>query len=212
MPLLTTDGKQVLFVHVPKAGGSSVERLMEQSGTITLKGRDKALPYPCTLQHLHAEPLLEQTAPETIDWAFLIVRHPVARLVSEYRFQKRKPRLLRDVLTFSGWLNYAFARERLNPWYRDNHFRPQTDFVYPGAEVFRFEDGVDQVLKAVAERLECAVPEKGIHEKKSKRIPVNLTARHLERIAAHYKADLDQFGYGMDTASLRNVGVELPGK
>lgn len=210
MPLLNHQNQRVLFIHIPKTGGSSVERLMETCGPLEFKDRDPGLPYPCTLQHLHAEPLLEHFAPATVDWSFLIVRHPVARLVSEYRYQKRKPRIVRDVLSLSGWLSYAFARQRLNPWYRDNHFRDQAQFIYPESEIFRFEDGVDQVLSAVSNRLDCPMPDGGIHEKKSKLIPVPFTARDLDRIAKHYRADLDQFGYEMDKASLAAAGVEPP--
>lgn len=210
MPLLSHQGERVLFVHIPKTGGSSIERLMEQCGDLQFKDRDAALPYPCTLQHLHAAPLLDHIAPDTVDWSFVIVRHPVARLVSEYRYQKRKPRMLRDALDFSGWLAYAFTRYRLNAWYRDNHFRPQSEFVYPDSQIFRFEDGVDDAMSAVSQRLNVPVPEAGIHEKKSKRIPVALTDRHLKRIADQYRTDLDQFGYGMDHASLVAAGVEPP--
>lgn len=183
---------------------------MAHCGPLTFKNDDPNLPYPVSLQHLHGGPLVEQIAPGSVDWSFLIVRHPVARLISEYRFQKRKPRLLRDSLSFGGWLHYSFLRQRLNPWYRDNHFRMQTDFLYPDCEIFRFEDSVDDVVVRFAKRMNQPTPAARIHEKKSSRTDVELTQQHLDRIAAHYKADLDYFGYGMDKASLKKAGVELP--
>ena len=35
MPVFRQDGRAVLFVHVPKAGGSSLERLFAKSGWTT---------------------------------------------------------------------------------------------------------------------------------------------------------------------------------
>ena len=72
----------------------------------------------------------------------MMVRHPLKRLLSQYRYQTRKPNPVRNRLPFSVWLRYVLLRRRLNPYYRDNHFRPQHEFEVPGVDVFRLEDGL----------------------------------------------------------------------
>ncbi|MEL6736521.1 MAG: hypothetical protein AAFO98_11740, partial [Pseudomonadota bacterium] len=93
---------------------------------------------------------------------------------------------------------------------RENPSASESDCLYPDCEIFRFEDSVDDVVDRFAKRMNQPTPAARIHEKKSSGIDVELTQQHLDRIAAHYKADLDYFGYGMDKASLTNAGVELP--
>jgi hypothetical protein len=65
----------VLFVHVPKSGGSSIDRIFdtELSDARTVPGRQRHAPYS---RLLLAEPALADY------WSFGFVRNPWARLVS----------------------------------------------------------------------------------------------------------------------------------
>ncbi len=208
MPVAVINGRCVLFVHIPKTGGSSVERFLSEHGPLLLKGHGRAAGLRCSAQHLHAEALGAIHEAQGYDWAFTIVRHPVARLVSEHRYEMRKPGWLRSRLSFSGWLALALARRAADPWYRDNHFRPQHAFILPGMEIMRFEDGVDACLRRIAARLGVPAPTRSIREKVSPHTPISLTARVLARIGQAYESDLDQFGYGMDEASLLDAGIK----
>lgn len=207
MPVVVVNGRSVLYVHIPKTGGSSVERYLSRHGSVFLQGNGRAAGLRCSAQHLHAEALRAIDAADGHDWCFTIVRHPVARLVSEYRYQMRKPGWLRSRLSFSGWLSYALARRALDPWYRDNHFRPQHEFILPGMEVMRFEDGVDAGLRRIGERLGTPPPATPIREKPSSPVPLVLTAGVLARIKASYARDFADFGYGADAASLLAAGI-----
>jgi len=207
MPVAVINGRSVLYAHIPKTGGSSVERYLSRHGSVFLRGNGRGAGLRCSAQHLHAEALAAIDAAEGHDWSFTIVRHPVARLVSEYRYQMRKPGLLRSRLSFSGWLSYALSRRALDPWYRDNHFRPQHEFVLPGMETMRFEDGVDSCLRRIGERLGTPAPATPIREKPSPDVPLVLTARALARIGETYARDFADFGYGRDEASLLGAGI-----
>ena len=65
MPVFRRDERAVLFVHVPKAGGSSLERLFAKSGWTTgyrdPKGGVGSMNSVrrCSPQHMH-RPMLEQ--------------------------------------------------------------------------------------------------------------------------------------------------------
>ena len=108
MPVAVVNGRSVLFVHIPKTGGSSVERYLSRHGSVLLQGNGRDAGLRCSAQHLHAEALASIDAADGHDWSFTIVRHPVARLVSEYRYQMRKPGWLRSRLSFAGWLSLAW--------------------------------------------------------------------------------------------------------
>lgn len=208
MPVAVINGRCVLFVHIPKTGGSSVERFLSGNGPLLLKGHGRPAGLRCSAQHLHAAALGAIQGAKEYDWAFTIVRHPVARLVSEYRYEMRKPGWLRSRLSFWNWLALALARQAVDPWYRDNHFRAQHAFILPGMEIMRFEDGVDACLRRVAERLGVPPPTTSIREKVSPHTPITLTAPVLARIGQAYERDLEQFGYGMDEASLLDAGIK----
>jgi hypothetical protein len=70
-----SDAQRVLFVHVPKTGGSSIDRLfdIEVSDARRVPGRQRHAPYRRLLQ---AEPALADY------WSFGFVRNPWARMVS----------------------------------------------------------------------------------------------------------------------------------
>lgn len=207
MPVAVVNGRSVLFVHIPKTGGSSVERYLSRHGAVLLKGNGRDTGMRCSAQHLHADALASIDAADGHDWTFTIVRHPVARLVSEYRYQMRKPGWLRSRLSFSGWLSYALSRRALDSWYRDNHFRPQHEFILPGMEIMRFEDGVDTCLRRIGERLGTPAPATSIREKPSPDVPLVLSPRALARITATYARDFAEFGYGADVSSLIAAGI-----
>lgn len=207
MPITMINGKHVLFVHIPKTGGSSVERYLSEHGPLLLKGNATRSGLKCSSQHLHADALSSLNADKGHSWIFTIVRHPVARLVSEYRYQMRKPRWLRKHMSFTTWLSYALIRRAIDPWYRDNHFRPQHEFILPGMEIMRFEDGVDVCLNRIAEKLGTPSPSSVIHEKTSSALPVTLTMSTLDTIWRSYSRDFSDFGYSYDAASLRESGI-----
>lgn len=207
MPSATINGQKVLYLHIPKTGGSTVERFLEAHAPLRLKNQD--LPgQTCSSQHLHAAALKNLGEFSGLDWTFTIVRHPVARVVSEYRYQMRKPRGLRARLSFSGWLTYALARRRLNASYRDNHFRAQHEFVAESVEVLRFEEGMDKCLARIAARLGLPAPDDIPHEKPSPAIAVSLTRANLAAIERAYAQDYSQFGYRNDANALQEAGVD----
>ncbi len=195
MPLAFVNNARVLFIHIPKTGGSSVERYLSDHGPMLLKGNGRAAGLRCSAQHLHAEALASMEADKGCDFTFTIVRHPVARLVSEYSYQMRKPGWLRQRLSFPAWLSYAFARHAIDPYYRDNHFRPQHEFILPATHIMRFEDGIDACLRRIGEQLGIAPPSTAIHEKPSPRKDIRLSSAALRKIERVYERDLELFGY-----------------
>ena len=163
MPCVRANGKLLFFAHVPKTGGSSVEDyLAARFGPLSMLDRGwfgyryggggaRSAGLLTSPQHLTAADAgrLFQTPP---DWSFAVVRDPVARIVSEYRYMAargRRPWRWLAKAGFSPWLHTVLRAARHDPTIFDNHLRPQSDIVPAEAEVFRLEDGLDALIARI---------------------------------------------------------------
>ena len=162
MPSLTLSDRLIWFAHCPKAGGTSVEHFMVSRWGSAVghlhwgwdrwwqRGGWRVADPPNSPQHLvwaDAEPRL----PRAPDAVFAIVRDPVARMASEYRWQRHGRRGTRlgktlSYLPFSLWLRLMLMVRTRNPHAFDNHLRLQSDFAPAHAKVFHLENGLGPVL------------------------------------------------------------------
>lgn len=157
MPIVRIANALVYYAHVPKCAGSSVEDyLARRFGPLAfLDRRHLAIPEPARWS---------RTSPQHADWAaierlfppgfltaaFAVVRHPLDRAVSAYRFQAEVEGTVPDGMGFGEWLD-AEARARAETPYRsDNHSRPQVDFLPPEntlpCQIFHLEHGLDALI------------------------------------------------------------------
>jgi hypothetical protein len=93
MPIYKKNGKAVLFVHIPKSAGTTVDHIFLSNGwQVTFQdggGRaDTILRHmKCSFQHFHAALLTQIINPNSFDAVFTILRDPMTRLQSEYRWR-----------------------------------------------------------------------------------------------------------------------------
>ncbi|MGN6575380.1 MAG: sulfotransferase family 2 domain-containing protein [Nocardioides sp.] len=200
------DDKRILFVHVPKTGGTSVERLFKESGwRVTYLDRRVGPESDnwmrrCSPQHMHAEMLRLMFHLDRFDLVFMTVREPLARFRSEYSMRHRDD-LRTDSELVDAWAERTFRKYQANPFRHDNHVRPQSEFLVPGAVVYKLEDGLDRMVADLRERfgLEVAstVPHDNARVKKSG-LPseqVQISPETEKRVREFYEADYAQFGY-----------------
>ncbi|WP_372921177.1 sulfotransferase family 2 domain-containing protein [Roseovarius sp.] len=200
MPLVTSSKGHIFFAHVPKTGGTSVEdylikrfgriSLLEDAGARgTARQRDVIQP----LQHLTARELQLLLPPE-IHYCFAIVRDPVERIVSEYRFQSGISKA--SGLGFSTWLRIVLSAARRDPRVYDNHIRPQCDLVPEEAEIFRFEDGFQPVIQRLDALFGPADSDAEIrHLLKRPKPRPQLFRQDLDLVHEFYAEDYRRFGY-----------------
>lgn len=178
---------------------------MATKGRLSMLSRDqRSLPGdPVTAQHYHRDLYLPKLAETHVDAWFAVLRDPVDRLVSEYRFRLRRragghaldPRIwfgrwpvkvgrrhLR--LTFTEWVDVVFSAYARDPYVNDNHIRPQADFVCEGMRLFAFERGLEQVFRWIDAQTD-GTPSEGLYESKRSSglrpvVPVELRRRVLE--------------------------------
>ena len=196
MPIATVAETSILFVHVPKCAGMSVDKFLRDNAQVTAEARLRAYGKNIRLRHLHREPLEQLYSAACFDWVFMVVRHPVERMISEYRYQRRKGGLHpQNVTPFSLWLRFWLFRARRNPGVRENHFRPQSDFVTFDPEIFKVEHGLTSLEDRFQQitGIETPAPMSRLNTSPTEVVPVSDADRRL--IGDFYHADFAAFGY-----------------
>jgi hypothetical protein len=197
MPIYRIHNRNILFIHVPKTGGTSVEKFLETIAEPGLHNKSRKLlrdfssgwlAPSLAMQHFDRK-LLEGVFPNNfIDYAFMIVRHPVDRLISEYRHSRTHGRL-DSRLPFNVWAHMVLRIARWEPHFRNNHFLPQANFRCFDADVYHFEDGIEKIILEISSKLELSKPEFIPHEKKSYFQEINASESTINLIRKIYKED-----------------------
>ena len=213
MPIIAAEGKKLYFAHVPKVGGSSVVDYLTRrfGGPLAMNGGafDNGARQPDMIvspAHMTARSAAIMLL-EDVDHSFTVVRDPLSRMLSQYRFQTGVSRMSR--LGFSTWLRIVLAAARRDPRVYDNHIRPQSDIVPQDAVVFRFENRFEDMIAWLDEVTGRPAPEIGMqHLLKRARAPLAVRREDVERIAEFYRVDYERFGYAPpDPAEYPRDGV-----
>ncbi|MEO1329334.1 MAG: sulfotransferase family 2 domain-containing protein, partial [Pseudomonadota bacterium] len=154
---------------------------------------------PCPPQHMHYALVAERADPGAFDARIAVVRHPLSRFVSEYKYRVSTARRRHS---FEFWAWRALARWRRDPFHLSNHLRPQSDFVGDDVAVFRFEDGLERAYRAGLETLEVAQAAPLGWEKKSAAVRVAASPRLVAALIEAYRADFERFDYDPAAATI----------
>jgi len=147
MPIYRIHTALVLFVHIPKCGGTSLETMLRahpafEGEVLYEMGPDNLFLAAgrCSPQHWHAPILRELLHLQRFDLIFTLVRDPVARLLSEHSMRcGRDPSAERN---FSRWYAACRAAVERNPFHLDNHLRPAHEFLLKRAHIYNFNSGL----------------------------------------------------------------------
>jgi hypothetical protein len=203
MPIFVRDKQAVLYIHVPRTGGSAIATFfrnngfglhyIDTDGPASLNRWRRSSP-----QHMHAEQINATLRLGQFAYIFMTVRNPLDRLFSEYKLRNAK---LPTPETFPVWFDRMLHGHAQDPCFLDNHIRPQIDFRIPAAEVFHHEDGRPAMVEQITRKLGGAglqvtapdiVPE---NEAQAMTIPSTDIDR-VDMIAhAFYMRDYTAFGY-----------------
>jgi len=223
MPIFRVAEKVVLFAHVPKCGGGSIEQALHKNGLElsfydgTFWRQGPSVWYKSSPQHLETAQLQNLFSEGFFDYEFAVVRDPASRLLSAFNHQRRRigrftsldgflSRLERRVQKHDDYFSYQF----------DNHFLPSSRFIGEDAKIFYLEDGLEEVFRTLSDDLQIALKAPADrHNVKSYDIAANpnklknvvkrvvlpgsptresLSAAQLDRIRALYREDYQRFG------------------
>jgi hypothetical protein len=126
---------KVIFVHIPKTAGQSIERFFLEQCGLTWEQRSQFLLRPNSDPQLGPKRLAHLTAAEYVScghlsqedfadyYKFSFVRNPWDRLVSEYYFYNYHQKY-----SFKEFVLHGFPGKAMEDDYR--HIMPQYDFLY----------------------------------------------------------------------------------
>lgn len=213
---------QVIFVHIPKCGGQSIETMFLEDLGLTWDLREPLLlrrnqsnklgpPY---LAHLLARDYVKyKWISEVIFntyYKFSIVRNPFLRTISIYNYlfggNQNNSRMLSFDSFINEWLPNQFPNGvngvNVNSYYY--FVRSQSDFVYSKNniqlvdKIYRFED-IQFVALQLIEKLNLKSNFKHINKTESKIItPNDLNLDYKKKIYSIYEKDFINFGYDFD--------------
>ena len=202
MPAYRFKEKTILFIHIPKSGGTSLKNWLGDHAPQSLYLNQKMEVLPLVPQHFHSEILNALFAPGFFDYSFCVTRNPYARALSEYNYRISIPRLRNRVLpkpSLETWLRRYFNRYQSDHYLLSNHLRPQHEFPIEGTEVFRLEDGLQPLREKLCELTGIPMSEEIRHDNRSKKTRSNLTEANAELIHEFYARDFEVFGYEEDS-------------
>lgn len=210
MPILRSQGKLILFVHIPKTGGSSVEDYLRCKGKMcfyTAKRPPEGL--AVTPQHFHRTVLDALFDNSFFDARFAVLRDPMSRLMSEYRWRSGKKRgtatrapnlaqsALRKIspglgyraLDFDNWVHETMQAYAKDPWIYDNHIRPQADFVREGDRLFALENGLEPVFRWIDKITGTTAESGSFWSKRSSGERLMISQKTTDRVRQFYARD-----------------------
>lgn len=208
---------KLIFVHIPKSAGSSINRFYADGLKFDWKVPNYEFLYGwCPkrnihLQHATSNQLLELGLIDERTWneyfKFTIVRNPWDRSYSDYHWIKK------DTGIRGKFEEYIFKKgpfksvlnDKSNMMYRGDHLVPQTDFFSNQGQlklnyVGRFED-IDGVISRVNSN--CGKNELlRIHEKKNKKRFSHYSSFYTDKkkgmVESVYQNDIDELNYSFD--------------
>ena len=168
MPLFHNGFDLVLFVHIPKCGGTAIENAFKNAGwDLGYLNEPKITGYdekPCNPQHFHNELINELIMPsENTTDQLIVVRNPYTRLVSEFVWRHNAGNHVNthgfdenfmkglETFTIAALKNYkvneaqylfdkkTFIKNK-NSFVFDNHMRPQHHFITDDWNIYWFEE------------------------------------------------------------------------
>lgn len=206
MPVFTKNNKKILFIHVPKAGGTSIEHFLidngwkmsffdgggENSWNVFLK---------CSPQHMHAEMLKNIMRLAAFDASFMIVRHPLARIKSEFKWRKKHSFLEKQDISYNDWIKETLSLYNTNNFIYDNHIRPQNEFELENSKVFCLEDGLNDIIKFLETTLNEKFNSKAIPHVMTSNVEghnniFDIDSDNMNLVTNFYKGDFDKYYKG----------------
>jgi hypothetical protein len=199
MPFIEINSKRILFIHIPKTGGTSVEKSMEKIEPLRMCLRTIPSIMRVPPEHMTMHDIEALLGEGYFDYAFAIVRNPYKRLESEYRMRNAlsKEQFYTGLPPFPYWLEQNLAKARRDETYLANHLKPQVKFLGNNVKVFRYETGLRAILEQVRVDTGIDIPlvaERHLESSKED-VHIQWSMEALRMVEDLYERDFALLGY-----------------
>lgn len=196
----------LLFIHVPKTGGTAIEAHLRNIG---FTGYFDPPTYMPVRPYLKVPPAhydygyLNRLFDLDRLYSFAVVRHPVKRMVSEYKWALERSTLAGPLagMGFSEFIRTMFDQYRRDENLASGHFKPQVRFVGEKvSKIFKYEAGLDSIIGRVLQDLGMTVTAQRalpVVNKTSGR-DVTPSDSDIALIRDFYAEDFAAFGYALE--------------
>lgn len=221
MPVIKYKDVLLHFAHIPKCGGTSVERYVQGLNCVSMAFIDERYVSHApdqhwnisSPQHVDGESFARLFPMDFFTAFFAIVRDPMSRLESAYKFQRTRERRIGDV-SFDTFVKTSLRKNYLTRGWMDNHFFPQSGFFYPSAnyQVFKLEENgvafakefIDHALFGNAAGRNIAHTNRAGSKTGIPAEDLELSTEGLELAQELYAMDFDNFNYPRRTSGASN--------
>jgi len=213
MPIIKYNTRTLHFAHIPKCAGSSVESYIKKINgaelafvDISFVGNPAKKPWNISSpQHIDGASFARLFPRSFFDSFFAVVRDPLSRLKSAYKFQRIVEKKIASSQPLDLFIKKQLQTNYANVGWMDNHFLPQSRLLYPntGYQIFKLErDGLGPVKKYIDNQLfGNAIDLKMPFENAAKKIDsfdqsdLELSLESIEILNEIYKDDFMRFKY-----------------
>lgn len=191
------------FIHIPKVAGESIEEtyiekewgrrggkffsIAKQTTKLPLRGQ-------CSFWHNHDNYIHKMSCK-----TFCVVRDPVDRIISSYKYgipsKCGKDNSMKDnAKSLNRFINNLQVKLSADPFYYDNHFRPQHMFSEKCNHILLFENLEEELNKLLLDY--NIQPKKLLHCNKPSRVFRNISKNkismvNMQWIRQYYKKDFE---------------------
>ncbi|CAH7428144.1 hypothetical protein VCHA48O428_90027 [Vibrio chagasii] len=198
MPIIVNDKNEIiLFSHIPKNGGTSVENALKNNYEMTLYNHDSSyFINGVSPQHIEYRVLSKIIPTKMIEKSFAVVRNPVNRIVSEYKYTVERNRRIKLLFDINEFVSFSIKKSQGNRKFQDNHIRPQVDFVFDGMSIYKLETDMGSLSNDLKSKFDFYFASEIPHSNKSThKVDEELSDASLKVISEYYKEDFERFGY-----------------
>ena len=213
MPIIKYKDKTLHFAHIPKCAGSSIESYIKRINgaelafvDISYVGKPAKKPWNVSSpQHIDGQAFARLFPRSFFDAFFAIVRDPLNRVQSAYKFQRFVETKINSSETLDSFIKQKLHKNYDKIGWMDNHFLPQSRFLYPNTsyQIFKLErDGLGPVKKYIDTQLlgnniELKMPFENAAKKPQDfdSSELNLSDESIEILNEIYKDDLVRFKF-----------------
>lgn len=209
--IIKINNKKILFIHIPKTGGSSIETFFSNYMNINLKkihfnkdilwGRERGknkLEY----RHLTMKQVFEflNYSINDFDGIFTIVREPIKRFQSFCNWKNKDPNTIitkiNNINNINNWTKCFFLSQY-------NYIEGYEKYI----KIYKFEDGINIIINKIIKDYNLDIQlDRNIHENKSK-YNKNINDNIKSELYVKFKKDFEYFNYPIN--NIKNINNQL---